>query len=252
MLQGRKHFWAALGVMASVGAVGLCPMAASAALVTYSGQDNPATVGGANPVSAAAALAFDTAVAGLGASSLITFEGATLGGFSNLAIAPGVTMSGSDFSGANQTIRNTTNFPAGPTLDGYNTTSGGSYFVEMLGGTVTFSFTTAIQAFGAYFSGVQTNFFADEITFSDGTSQSLLIPGAGTSNSVGALSFVGFTDVGKSITSVTIRASGLTSADFMGIDDVRFQLAPTGVPEPGSLALVLGAGFGLLATRKRR
>src|SRR4029077_1230099 len=114
-------------------------------------------------------------------------------------VAPGVTMNGSDSFGANQTIRNTSNFPAAPQLDGYNTTSGGANFVEMVGGTVTFSFATPIQAFGAYFSGIQTNFFTDTITFSDGTSQTILIPGAGTSSSVGALDFVGFTDVGKSI-----------------------------------------------------
>jgi hypothetical protein len=216
---------------------------AFAAPVTYVGEDIMATTSSAHPNSAAAAAAFDAAVTGLGGGSLVTFESAPLGSFSNLTIAPGATMNGTDFAGNSQTIRNSSNFPTAPTLDGYNTTPGGANFVEVQGGNLVFSFATPIQAFGAYFSGIQTNFFQDVIAFSDGTSQTINIPGAGTSNSSGALDFVGFTDVGASIASVTLTAGVPGSGqDFMGVDDVRYQNA---VPEPSTWAMMI-IGFACL------
>src|SRR5580704_15812498 len=105
-------------------AVSLAP--ASAGIVTFSGLDIMATTTSAHPNSAAAAASFDAAVAGLGIGSLVTFEDAPLGSFSNLTIAPGVTLNGTDIDGNNQTIRDTSNSPGFPTLDGYNTTAGGS------------------------------------------------------------------------------------------------------------------------------
>jgi PEP-CTERM motif len=221
---------------------------ASAALVTFSGEDIMATTASAHPISAAAAASFDAAVTGLGGGSLVTFESSPLGSFSNLAIAPGVTMNGTDINGNNQTIRNTSNFPVAPTLDGYNTTASGAKFVEVMGGTLTISFTTPIDAFGAYLSGVQ-HFTTDTVLFSDGTSQTIDIPETGTSNSVGALDFVGFTDVGKSITSVTINA-GTNGFDDIGVDDVRFAAVP--VPEPTSLAIFGTALLGVGEIRRRR
>ncbi len=104
----------------------------------------------------------------------------------------------------------------------------------------------------AYFSGVQTNFFTDTITFNDGTSQTIDIPGTGTTGSIGAAAFVGFTDAGKLITSVTINAGnpGTQSPgiDDIGVDDVRFQVPP--VPEPSSLALLTLGGVALAGWRR--
>ena len=172
-------------------------------------------------------------------------------GFSSLTVAPGVTISGADRNSANQTVRNTTNFPAYPSVDGFNTTPGGSYFVEIQGGSLTFTFAKPIQSFGAYLSGVQTNFFADAVTFFDGSNQSIVLNGTGTSCCVGALAFVGFTDPGKSISSVTILAGGNGRSDFIGVDDVRFQLAAAVVPEPAAWAMML-VGFGGLGGMLRR
>jgi hypothetical protein len=121
----------------------------------------------------------------------------------------------------------------------------------MRGGTLTFSFATPIQAFGAYFSGVQ-DFFTDTVNFSDGTSQVLDIPETGTSSSVGALDFVGFTDGGASISSVTINAGNPTTGyDYIGIDDVLFGPVATPVPEPFTLSL-FGAGLAGAAALRRR
>jgi hypothetical protein len=152
-------------------------------------------------------------------------------------------------NGANQSIKNAFNATF-PSLDGYNTTSGGSKFVEMFGGNLVFTFATPVQFFGAFLSGVQTNFFADTITFSDGTSQTILVPGTGTSASVGELAFVGFTDAGKSISSITITAGGPNGADAIGVDDIRYQSAA--VPEPGSIGLVLTGCLFVLVLGVRR
>jgi len=230
---------------------------ASASVVTYSGEDIMPTTTSAHPISAAAAASFATAVGTLGTSSLVTFEGDALGSFSHLTIAPGVTMNGTDYNGANQTIRNTSNSPTIPTLDGYNTTPGGAYFVEMQAGTLTFTFASPIDAFGAYFSGVQYFFSGESIQFSDGTSETISIPEAGTNGGIGALDFVGFTDVGKSITSITIDAGTSTDpgADYIGVDDVQFLTIPsTSAPEPSSIGLAVSGSIGLalLMLRRRR
>ena len=232
---------------------------ASASVITFVGQDNIATTTSAHPNSAAAAASFATAAAGIGTVSTITFESAPIGTFSSLTAAPGVTVTGSDVNATNQSIRNTSNFPIAPTLDGFNTTPGGANFLEMQGGTVTFTFATPTQFFGAYFSGIQSAvFFADTVTFSDGTSESISIPGVGTTSSIGALDFVGFTDAGKSISSITINAGipGNASAGFddIGIDDVSYQSVPVNpaVPEPDSIALMLTGCLGLAAGIRRR
>lgn len=230
---------------------------ARAGLVTYIGEDLQPT---ANPTvrtnSDAAAASFMTAAATIGPVATITFESAPLGAFGSLAAAPGVTITGSDFSGSPQTIRNTTNFPSYPSVDGSNTTLGGSHFVEVQGGTLTFTFTQPTQFFGAYLTGVQTNFFPDSVVFSDGTIQLISLAGVGTSNNVGETAFIGFTDAGKFITSIIIIAGSPTfGQDFIGVDDVSFQTAgPVPVPEPATIGMAgtaviisLGAWY-----RKRR
>ena len=126
---------------------------------------------------------------------------------------------------------------------------GGANFVEIQGGTLTFSFASPIQAFDTYSSGAQ-NFTTDTVKFSDGTSQVLDILEAGTSGSTGALDVVGVTDVGASIASATIFA-GNNGFDDIGVDDVRFGPV-TAVPEPLTLS-IFGAGVvGAAALRRRK
>lgn len=188
-------------------------LSANAAIITYVGADNGASSSATLLNSNAAAAAFDAAAP---SSSLIDFES---------PLPAGVSIVGG-------TIKNAPS--CSPNLCGFNTTAGGAFFLEAFGGTITFNFANAINAFGAYFTGLQ---LANEtVTFSDGTSQSFTIPSL---SSGGA--FFGFTDIGKQIVSVTYNALN----DITVIDDIRFQLAEpsTNVPEPVSIALL---GIGLL------
>ena len=200
-------------------------------------------------------LSSNAAAAALGPASLITFESAPVGAFTSLAVAPGVTLTGANSQNNPQTINNTPNYPINPALDGFNTTLGGSNYLELMAGTATFTFSSPIQAFGAYITGPQPFFFLDTITFNDGTSQSVSIPSG--NNTDGGVSFAGFVDPGKTITQITINAGiPLVAGDFIGVDDVRFVLspAPMSTPEPGSLALLAGMGLsgaGFLARRRK-
>jgi len=232
--------------MALVG-LGLITSQDLASPITFVGEDiQPTPSSDVRTNSDAAAAAFTTAASALGQVGVITFESSPLGSFNSLTVAPGVSISGTDVSGNQQTIRNTSNFPANPTLDGSNTTAGGSQFVEMVGGTLVFTFAQPTQFFGAYLTGVQTSFFPDTITFSDGTTESITLAGAGTTASVGEIAFVGFTDSGKSITSITINTGNSQAGwDDIGVDDVSFQTSSVqAVPEPSSLAM-LGSAAGL-------
>jgi hypothetical protein len=243
-----RHFAVALCVFALSGVY------ASASTITYTGEDIVATTTSPHPNSSIAAANFATAAGAIGTVSTIDFESAPLGSFSSLTVAPGVSVTGTDLSGNNQTIRDTSNSPSIPTLDGFNTTPGGANFVEIEGGTVTFDFATPTQFFGAYFTGVQ-DFFTDYVIFSDGTTQVIDLPEAGTSGSIGAVDYVGFTDAGRSISSITINAGNSEEgADYIGVDDVSYQSAPTTTvtPEPDSIVLVLTGCLSLAAGIRRR
>jgi hypothetical protein len=209
----------------AVGSAGFVSVPAHAALVTYTGADNAVTSLAQMTNSVAAETAFNAAVPG---ASVITFETAT---------PTGVSISGG-------TITNTTGACAA--LCGFNTTAGGQYFYELSNaGTATFTFTHAIDAFGTYITGLQTNLVPQEtLTFSDGSTQTIDTPTA--INGGGA--FIGFTDFGKSILSVSYNAT----QDIVALDDVRYASATTAVPEPATLTLfgVGLLGLGMISRRK--
>jgi light-regulated signal transduction histidine kinase (bacteriophytochrome) len=99
-----------------------------------------------------------------------------------------------------------------------------------------------------YITGLQTDVVPNEtLTFSDGSSQTIHTP---TSINGGG-AFIGFTDIGKSILSVSYNATN----DIVALDDVRFGNASvSAVPEPSTWAMmILGfAGLGFMAYRREK
>ena len=216
-----------------------------AALVVFSGSDAASSVD-PRPNADAAAAAFSAAASGLGPTSLINFESAPIGSFHNFGVAPGVTINGTDSFSADQTILNSP-FSPPDELFGYNTTPGGTQFVLIDGGNLIFTFSPSIQSFGAYLSGIQNSI--ETISFSDGSSQTVAIPLPSPTN--GGIAFVGFTDVGTQISSVTISVLG----DLVAVDDVLFGTAVT-VPEPPTqtlfvVAIAVLAGFHFLRVSRK-
>jgi hypothetical protein len=231
----RRRTVRAVGVALAL-FLGLAASSAQGALTLYIGTDPGAGSADARPNSDAAAAAFDSAAAGIGAVQLINFEAAPLGTFTSFLVAPGVTLSGDGEGGVDPEIRNT---PSGTPdeLFGYNTTAAGANFVDLFGGFIDFAFTDPIHAFGAYISGLQLT--TATVTYDDGSTQTIEIPDD-FNTSGGGIAFVGFTDPGNSIVSVRINTPG----DITGVDDVRYVYTEaTVVPE---MSTILTAASGLL------
>jgi hypothetical protein len=192
---------------------------ANAAPITYIGADD-AVSSLADMVNSQATAADFLSVAG--ALNVFDFESPIP---ANLNIAGGTTVAAS----------------ACGALCGFNTTPGGSFHRELFGGSVTFSFTTPVDAFGFYVNGLQTNQVGQQtVVYVDGsaTTQTINFPSA----IGGGGAFVGFIDFGELISSVTFNASN----DILGFDDLRFGNSANdpgnpgpSVPEPGSMALML-------------
>lgn len=113
---------------------------------------------------------------------------------------------------------------------------------------IRFDFATAINSFGAFFTGVGT---------SGGTAYLKWTNSRGTQTlnlqelSGGSVQFCGFTDIGETFTSVSLIVdpeNGFVQ-DVIGVDDVAYSNCNP-VPEPSTMA-VIGLG-GLALLRKRR
>jgi hypothetical protein len=133
-------------------------------------------------------------------------------------------------------------------LYGFNVTSGGSHWLGFPGGSATFTFSGGTNAFGAYFTGLQTVFSSDVVvTFMDGTQQTLHVP----VNVNGGASYFGFTDT-TSFSSLTLYAVDTNNGtDAWGIDNVSYGMAAA-VPEPSNVALMLAGMMALGVAGRRR
>lgn len=210
------------------GALSVMGMSAYAVPVTYLAADNNVT-SLAQMVNSTAEAASFLSVAG--SLNTVDFESAVPG---DITITGGTT----------------TNNSGCGALCGFNTTSGGAYFRSVSGGSVTFSFTNPVDAFGFYINGLQTNLVPQQtIVYVDGSSvtQTINMPPA----TDGGGAFIGFIDFGQLISSVTFNATN----DILGFDDLRYGRSANNpsVPEPSAL-LLFGLGlFGIgLALKRRR
>jgi PEP-CTERM motif-containing protein len=228
------------------------------ALSIFSLADAGAGPADPRPNSNFAAASFAAAAATLGPINTITFENLPTGFTNPLGVAPGViaTFSGAFDAVSSPSLIGVTTNSSTPTVLGYNTTVGGSKYLGFVPqfvaspATLTFSFSTPINAFGAYITGLEDGIAGVvNVQFNDGSPQSFLL-----SDPIGGgVQFFGFTDAGHAISAVSFVETGVSassSRDIWGIDDMSFSVTP----EPGTL-LLLGsslAGLGLLWRRTQK
>ncbi len=218
--------------------------------VTYYGIDVGVGPGGSRPNSDAAAASFDAALSAA-YTQVVDFESASLGYFTSLTVAPGVTATMTGM--ANSSSCGITNVP-GTSILGYNTTSGGARHlraVPVFGiGTciIDFDFDIPSMAWGAYITGLGTangNLF---LMYDDGSVQQHSVMG----NTSGGVLFFGVIDPGKVFSEVSLELRNVTgSRDIYSIDDMRHTQGV--IPEPATFALVgVGVAGALGLTRRRR
>ncbi len=212
-----------------------------ALLLALAGSAQAALLGSTSLVS------FNSASAGLGSQTLVDFESSLPGGFS---------FSGSTAVGLPPSVRNQPGLwnPSGTHFLGVEDAGNLDQFSS--GDTLTFSFSSALRAFGLYAvagSDVQAgdlSLAVGSTLLSNGPQSGALTDGAGS-----YAYFMGFVadNAGDAFDTVTLRSKG----DFFfvfDVDDLRFTPAAraSDVPEPEALSLVLLAACAAGAARSRK
>jgi PEP-CTERM motif len=221
------------------------PLSANGAVTLFSGFDPAAGPSSPRPNANAAAAAFDSAASALGAIALKNLENLTASNATTIVVDPMLNFQFANHSTGYQTIRDA-DFDS---ANGYNTTVGGNKWaliypeISSVATQLDFLFSTPIQAWGTYHTGLGSIPASVSIEFFDGTSNSFPLSGGAT----GGAGFFGFTDSGRSISKVSwVVRPNPTSGDSIGIDDTRYVL----VPEPSTL-LLLGIGaINLLSSQR--
>lgn len=219
---------------------------ASAASIIFSGVDIGGGVGGPRVNSDAAHAAWLAAAGGF--NFFENFEGIAVGSSTPVSLAGGMmtltTVGGPIGSTLNQVAND-----QDPQI-GYNTTAGGANFFRLspeFGGaaTMTISFSSPVRAFGVYVTGIQTNF---GLTTALWGADSFQLPDTQGVPGQAGVQFFGFTS-DTLISSISFRtvANPAVGRDIMGFDDIQI----VAVPEPVTIALVLG-GLAAGVARRRR
>lgn len=189
-------------------------------------------------------------LAALGATpfSLNTFEGLALGSTTNLGGGVTATYNG-QFPGLGGIVN------VNDSQLGFNTTAGGSQFLSQgpdgPTGSLTLTFSTAINFFGAYLSGVEG---ACGTTTAVWGVTSFVLPSSGgaSCSGSGGLQWFGFVaPVSASFTSITFNQVRPGTRDIIGLDDMIYGARVSAIPEPGTYAM-LGLGLVAVAVTARR
>ena len=225
------------------------------ALLTFQGKDDGAGPSGPRPNAEAARASWEEAV---GTFHLVDFEGLPTGTFTTGPVASGVslTLTNNDDSLCqgicSVALPTSMGFGFNTTPDAESTyvhvvpAEGSSNDVDVI-----FTFSSPIDAFGAYLTGTDSGWAGTfSLRFDDGTSQ--VIPIAENTGPGGIL-FVGFVEFGASILSIVYHEAGpfTTARDIFGVDDVVYHKVSS-VPEPAAWLLLASGVAGLAAWRRRR
>lgn len=190
---------------------------------------------------------FNTASAGLGSQTVVDFESAPPGGF---------LIGGSTAVGQPPSLRNQPSLwnPSGTHFLGVN--DAGNFDQFSSGDTLTFTFSSALRAFGLYVVAGRDVIEGDlslsigSTLLSNGPKSDALTDGQGS-----YAYFMGFVagDAGDAFNSITLKSNG----DFFfvfDVDDLRFTPAgkASDVPEPQALSLALLAACAAGAASRRK
>jgi len=243
----------------AVASMALAPAAASAAPITFFGEDVNTTqpnFPGDDPIVIPLAGSNSLAARNLFAAQVPTIDVETFESF-NLGSSPSLLHFAGDqavLTGTPRTIYNVTS-PHG-TMNGTYPTSGAKFLISAANsGGLTLTFDTAQAAFGFYATDIGDGGGRLRLEFigANGVSHQEVPSMAGVLNS-GSRFFFGYIDTAATFTQVRFLYSS-SSGDGFGLDDLMVGRAAVvidpSVPEPASVAIAALGGAAALVRRRR-